>query len=80
MFIKDDLAHSQNLIKALGKGKFELEGLEVLALSDAMRWLSKLSQAISQNLEDQKKPAVEISNPVVTSPVQLPKRQRKVKE
>lgn len=79
MFIKDDLNHSQNLIRALGKGKFELEGLEILALSDAMRWLSKLSQAIAKDLEDKKKPPVQVA-PVESPVQQMPKKQRKVKD
>lgn len=83
MFTQEDLAHAENLVRAIKKGEFKLEGLEVLALSDAMRWLSRLTKVISLNLQDQQKPAIETSNPspvITPAPQAVVKRQRKVKE
>lgn len=70
MFNQEDLAHADNLVRALKKGKYELEGMEVLALADAMRWLSRLTKVITIDLEEQQKPPVTIEP--LTSPVTPP--------
>jgi hypothetical protein len=49
-FNKNDLIHSRNLIKALGKGKWELEGLEILAFADMMKWIGNLQKNIETDL------------------------------
>lgn len=49
-FEKGDLVHCKNLVTALKKAKFEVEGLEVLALSDVYKWVSNLQQNIEQEL------------------------------
>jgi hypothetical protein len=56
-FDKNDLTQADNLIKALRKGKFELEGMEVLALAQAMGWLGRFAENIRQDLS---KPAIEV--------------------
>jgi hypothetical protein len=40
MFDRNDIQQCENLIRALKKAKFELEGLEVIALRDVMVWVS----------------------------------------
>jgi len=40
MFSKQDISNAQNLMKLLAKAKMELEGLEVLAAAEAMKWFS----------------------------------------
>jgi len=50
-FTKQDLVQCQNLIKALKKGAFTLEGMEVLALAQAMQWLGKLEGVIAVSVE-----------------------------
>jgi hypothetical protein len=49
-FEKGDLTHCQNLVRALTKAKFEVEGLEVLALADVYKWVSNLQRTIEQEL------------------------------
>lgn len=39
-FNSQDLTHVENLLRALKKAKYELEGLEVLAMAETMRWVS----------------------------------------
>ena len=39
-FTKADLSHSKNLLKVIGRGKWELEGMEILAFADMMRWFN----------------------------------------
>lgn len=67
-FTKQDLAQCDNLIKALKKGTFQLEGMEVLALAQAMSWLSKLQGVIAASVEP--KPAPMMVPKEVVSPVQ----------
>lgn len=66
-FTKQDLIQCSNLIKALKKGSFTLEGLEVIALSQAMSWLSKLESVIAAASEP--KPEAPMTAREVTSPV-----------
>ena len=65
-YTKQDLVQCDNLIKALRKGTFTLEGMEVLALAQAMQWLSKLQAVIAISLE----PKPQMAPKEVTSPVQ----------
>ena len=46
-----------NLIRILGRAKIELEGVEILAAADSMRWLARLQKQIE---EEAKRPAVDI--------------------
>lgn len=50
-FTKQDLAHIANLMKALGKGEFKLDGNEVLALGEVFRWVAKLHQSIAAEVQ-----------------------------
>jgi hypothetical protein len=63
-----------NLLKMLGRAKMELEGVEILAAADSMRWLSRLSKQIE---EESKKPDIQITN---TEPITKPKPQKPVKK
>jgi len=54
---KQDKALLDNLIRMLGRAKMELEGVEILAAADSMRWLSRFQKQIE---EEAKKPPVEI--------------------
>lgn len=49
-FTKNDLSHSRNMLKVLGKGKWELEGMEILAFADMMRWFANLQRTIEMEL------------------------------
>lgn len=49
-FTKNDLAPSRNLLKALGKGEWKLEGMEILAFADMMRWFAGLQKSIETEL------------------------------
>lgn len=46
MFTKQDNAHAQNMLKLLAKAKMELEGLEILAAAEVMKWFSALAKKI----------------------------------
>lgn len=68
-FTKQDLVQCDNLIKALKKGTFQLEGIEVLALAQAMQWLGKMQAVIAASTEP--KPAAPPMIPKeVASPIQ----------
>jgi hypothetical protein len=41
-FNKQDLLNCENLVKALRKSSFSLEGMEVLAMAECIKWLNKL--------------------------------------
>jgi len=75
MFNKQDKVMAENLARALKKGKFELEGMEVLALAQSMEWVGQLIRKIEQDLQ----PIPAPSQPV--APVEEPvKKTRKRKD
>jgi len=43
---KIDLSHSRNMLKVLGKGEWKLDGMEILAFSEMMRWFSGVQKNI----------------------------------
>ena len=49
-FNKTDLAHSRNMLKVLGKGEWKLDGMEILAMSDMMKWFSQLQRTIEMEI------------------------------
>lgn len=49
-FNKTDLSHSRNMLKVLGKGEWKLDGMEILAMADMMRWFSQLQRTIEMQL------------------------------
>lgn len=76
MFDKRDLAHCDNLIRAIKKAKFELDGMEVLAFAEVMKWVNGLYGQIKADLEEQAAPkppvaaiAKEMVSPVVEAPI-----------
>jgi hypothetical protein len=44
-FKRQDLNQLSNLLKCLNRGKFELDGQEILAFADLIRWATRLSAA-----------------------------------
>lgn len=46
MFSQKDLVHLGNLKKMLAKAQMNLEGLEILAAADVLRWVEKLEEPI----------------------------------
>jgi len=71
-FEKRDVVQCENLIKAIKKAKFELDGMEVLAFADVMRWVNGLYnkiQAEVQLAEAPKAPVVkELVPPIAEAP------------
>jgi hypothetical protein len=53
MFDKKDQIHAQNLVRLLNKAKMELEGQEILAAGDVLRWVGMLNQRIVHDLQQQ---------------------------
>jgi hypothetical protein len=49
-FNKVDLARLETVMKALKRGKYELEGDEVLAFSQSFAWLSSLFDKIQADI------------------------------
>lgn len=72
-FTPQDKALLDNLIRVLGRAKLELEGVEILAAADSMRWLSRLQKSVE---EEAQKPDIKITN---TEPIHKPTRNTKVK-
>ena len=83
-FTRQDQLNCDNLIKALKKGQFTLDGLEAIAFADAYKWLATLQAVIAVSIEKQKnQAAIEVKkvqepitepSPVATS---APKGSRK---
>lgn len=71
-YTKNDLAHVENLVKALKKAKYDsLEGMEVLALAATMTWVSNLDKSIREDLQKQEAEAAMpkvVESPKVTKP------------
>ena len=65
-FTKTDLARLEQLLKALRRGKYELEGEEVLAFAQCFAWASTLHEAIKDSLTP--KPPVVSAPPPVEEP------------
>lgn len=59
-FTKIDLARCETVIKALKRGKYELEGDEVLAFAQAFAWLSQAFDRISFDLNKPAEAPVEV--------------------
>lgn len=72
-FTSNDKALLDNLIRLLGRAKMELEGVEVLAAAESMRWLSRLQKNIE---EESKKPEMNI---VDTQPISEPAKGKRGK-
>lgn len=50
---KVDIVHSKNMLKALGRGKWEMEGMEILAFADMMRWFASLQNKMEVEVADE---------------------------
>jgi hypothetical protein len=45
-----DQSNCENLVRALKKGKFELEGLEIIAMADVFKWVTRLHATIQSEI------------------------------
>jgi hypothetical protein len=67
-FTKQDLAQSRNMLKALGKGRWELDGMEIMAFHQMMQWFSFIQKNIeieaAQEEEDAKAAAAQAAAPI----------------
>jgi len=45
-FNKIDLNHSRNMLKVLGKGEWKLDGMEILAFAEMMKWFSSIQKTV----------------------------------
>lgn len=52
MFDIKDRVHLKNLQKILSKAKIELDGAEILAAADVIRWVGILEQKIEKSIKD----------------------------
>lgn len=67
-FTKQDISQIDNLIKALKKGTYTLEGLEVLALADCFKWTNRLLNIATEEVKHKElmeKMALEAPKPTV---------------
>lgn len=55
-FDRKDMVHCENLVRTLKKGKFELNGMEVLAMSEMMKWVNYLYEGISADIKQVETP------------------------
>lgn len=62
---RNDLTQMENLMKALKRAKFELEGLEVLALADIFKWFSKFGQMMQIDIQQQEEQEKKASQPLM---------------
>lgn len=60
-FTSEDLAHCDNLIRALKKGKYELDGMEIIAMSDVFKWVSRLRTTIETEINTPQEPKPDIT-------------------
>lgn len=90
---KTDLAHSRNMLKVLGKGEWKLDGMEILAFAEMMKWFSHIQKSIelevSQEEADAKRaeaqkniPPILEAKPIeqLTKPIDPPKNIKKTKD
>ena len=74
---KQDKSFLDNLIKVMGRVKIELEGVEILAAADSMRWLARLQKQVE---EEAKKPDLQIVNTEPVKKEEPPKVDKKGKK
>jgi hypothetical protein len=67
-FVRSDLNHVDNLVKTLKRAKLEVEGLEVLALADMIKWVAKLASDIKSELEQAENEPVPVEAPKTQAP------------
>lgn len=79
-FTKQDLTQCENLIKALKKGSFTLEGMEVLALAQAMSWIGQLQAIMKAQIEAPPMKIEQVKEPVTSSPAAPMKTARNPKK
>ena len=75
-FEKKDLIQAENVAKALRKAKYDVNGDEVLALSQMFNWVGGLIIEIKKELEEQS-PAKQIGQP---SGLLKPKSEEEIKK
>ena len=87
MFTQNDSVQCWNLVRALKKGKFELDGEEIIAFSKMFQWVSNLCLLIDTDVKRDKSeklmgtaevvdPALSVGSP---SPPVAQKQRRKEK-
>jgi hypothetical protein len=71
-FDRRDLIQCENLIKALKKAKFDLDGMEVLAFAEVMRWVNGIYNRIQADVvpAESPKPTGVASMKEVKSPIE----------
>lgn len=67
-FTKQDLTQCENLIRALKKGQFTLDGVEVLAMAQAIGWIGQLQAVIKASIEAPPMKMQEVKDPVTLPP------------
>ena len=69
-FTKTDLARLEQLLKVFRRGKYELEGEEVLAFAQCFHWAGALCETVKESL---------VPKPVVTEPIPSKAKPKKAK-
>ena len=52
MFDKKDMVHLKNLQRIIAKAKVELDGAEILAAADVIRWVGLLEKKVEESIKD----------------------------
>ena len=55
-FNKYDLAQLENIMRALKSGSFTMQGMEILAFADCMKWASKLHELMGNQIKAEEAP------------------------
>jgi len=77
-YTKSDLLRAENLIKIIKRGKYELDGMEALAFSQACAWFNGIVEEIKAEVE--KKPDSFVIKPIGNPISMVAKKPRKAKE
>ena len=77
MFTQHDATHSENLLKMLKRGKFELDGLEILAFAETYKWLANHSHKLKESVK-QSQQHVEVIKSVKPAKIKKEKSEGKI--
>lgn len=79
-FEKKDLLHCNNLVMALKKAEYKLDGMEILAFAEMMKWVNYLHKTMTAELsvpEPVTAPEPVQAQPAPQEPTKTKKKTRK---
>lgn len=74
---QQDLNQIQNILIALRKAKYEVQGEEILAFGQAVRWISMLHDEVKVSLQSSKTEVIaKMTSPPAPAPVKKGKKKK----